>query len=168
MLSGNSSLLGALGGGALRLLPELLNAWATRGQHKNAVALAQIAYETRKAELAAQIEMGKSGPPPAPVEDRGAIDKAQAEAALLEQPVQVPPPPMKLSEVVHVWVRPAITYAFVLLYMSCKVVLVIDGLFQSTSLNNFAPIVWNDDDATILAGAIAFWFSDATLKRRTS
>ncbi|MFP4902661.1 hypothetical protein ACLFKT_26680, partial [Paraburkholderia sp. BR14261] len=85
MISAIMTLVGALGGGALRLLPEMITAWAARQQKQDAVRLAELHLEEVKAELASRLDIASLGAANIEAEGRAALDRAKAEATVIAQ-----------------------------------------------------------------------------------
>jgi len=166
MISAIFTLLGALGGGALRLLPELFDAWANRGQKENAVRLAELALEQAKAELTNKLEVARLGAENIEAEGRAAIDKAKAEALVLDHQAQAQLTGVKWADALNVSVRPTVTYLFVALFVAFKLVVLIDAWKQTATVTSLLPVIWNTDDAAMFAAVMSFWFADAALSRR--
>ncbi|HKR44556.1 MAG TPA: hypothetical protein VJU59_33610 [Paraburkholderia sp.] len=166
------ALLGAVGGGALRLLPEMLGAWASRQQKGNAVRLAELHLEEVRAELAARLDIAKLGAENIEAEGRLAVDKARAESMVIAQQAQSHLTGVRWADALNLSVRPIATYLMLLLYIAFKLIVIRDAVIQaegptSATVTSLVAIVWNEEDAAIFAGVLTFWFADSVLVRRS-
>jgi hypothetical protein len=171
MLSAVMTLIGALGGGLLRFLPEIMSTWANRQTKENAVALAQIDLERTRAELGNKLEVAKLGAENIEAEGRAALDRAQAEATVLAQQAQAQLTGVRWADALNLSVRPVTTYLMLVLYVCFKAVVIRDGVIQAASpstatLVSLSALIWNEDDAAIFAAVLAYWFADSALARR--
>ncbi|WP_233866556.1 hypothetical protein [Paraburkholderia adhaesiva] len=173
MISAIMTLIGAFGGGALRLIPEMISAWTTRQQKDDAVRLAELHLETVRAELANRLDIAKLGAANIEAEGRAALDRAKAEAMVIAQQGQAQLSGVKWADALTLSVRPVTTYLMLLLYIAFKLIVIRDAVLQAEStattatVTSLVSIVWNEDDAAIFAGVITFWFADSVLGRRS-
>ncbi|MEM5403763.1 hypothetical protein [Paraburkholderia unamae] len=162
------ALLGAVGGGALRLFPEMLGAWASRQQKDNAVRLAELHLEEVRAELVARLDIAKLGAENIKAEGRLAMDKARAESMVIAQSHLTG---VRWADALNLSVRPIVTYLMLLLYLAFKVIVIRDAVIQaegptSATVTSLVAIVWNEEDAAIFAGVLTFWFADSVIVRK--
>lgn len=161
MITSLISLLGLLGGGFMRLVPELVQLWnkATDNGHELAMMDKQIELQKLKAAddretIHAQGE-----------EDRATIDtKSSAEQilAVLDAQKEALKGQMQLTgfkrvDALNFLVRPLVTYFFVGLYGLIKLAMIMVA-FQQPETWKAIILVWSADDAGILSGILGFWF----------
>lgn len=173
MLSAAMTLIGAFGGGALRLIPEFVSAWASRQQKDNAVRLAEVELERTHLELESRLDIARLGVENIEAEGRAALDRAQAEALVLDHQAKAHLSGVKWADALNLSVRPVTTYLMLVLYIAFKAIVIRDAVLQAEStataatVTSLVSIVWNEDDAAIFAGVITFWFADSVLTRRS-
>ncbi|SMG09218.1 hypothetical protein [Paraburkholderia susongensis] len=171
MLSAIMTLVGALGGGLLRLLPEMLSAWGNRQSKENAVELARVELESKKADLDNKLEIAKLGAENIEAEGKAALDRAAAEAKIIAQTAQAQLTGVKWADGLNLSVRPITTYLMLVLYICFKFIVIRDAVIQAASpsvatVTSLAALVWDQDDAAIFAAILAFWFADSAIARR--
>ena len=64
------------------------------------------------------------------------------------------------------FVRPFITYVFVLTFIGIKVVLVWQAIQIDADLNQTIDIVWDDETEALFAAIISFWFGSRAMPAR--
>jgi hypothetical protein len=171
MLSAIMTLVGALGGGLLRLFPEIMSAWSNRQSKENAVALAQIELERTRAELGNKLEVAKLGAENIEAEGRAALERAKAESMVIAQQAQAQLTGVRWADALNLSVRPITTFLMLILYICFKLIVIRDAVIQAASPSaatvvSLSALVWNEDDAAIFAAILAFWFADSAIARR--
>lgn len=144
------SLLSMLGGGLLRMLPELIGFLnkKTDNAHELAMLDRQMQLEDSRAENRVH-----------EIEVQGDISQSiallNAQGAALKSQMQKTG--IRWVDAANFAVRPLTTYFFLLLYAVVKCATLAVAL---RSMDPWAAIlqVWTVDDASILAGILAFWF----------
>lgn len=166
MLSTLAALAGALGGGVLRLLPELLGIWRNSHDSGNALELARIDLEKSRAQLDNAVELAKwrHGESEASAQERLELTRAQAQLAA--QRAQGERSGIRYIDALNLSVRPLVTFWLLFFYTMYKVIVVYDALRQSIPVASLAPVLRTDSDVEIFSGVITFWFLDQTLTRR--
>jgi hypothetical protein len=179
MLDTAMALIGALGGGALRLVPEFVAVYLHRTDDRTHVKLAEIQLELQstrerldaaageaqrqRAEIVrrmAQRDAAAAPPePPAPPAPRADLD-ADLDAGR-EPFAAMPAPPAPKR-----WVEASVTFWLLAIYTGFKAVLMWEASSQHVTAAVLAPLIWGDDDWTIFSGAITYWFIDRTLSTR--
>ncbi|MGF6607072.1 type II secretory pathway pseudopilin PulG [Paraburkholderia sp. WSM4175] len=172
MISAIMTLIGALGGGALRLLPEMISAWTNRQQKENAVRLAELHVDEVRAELASRLELAHLGAENIEAERQLELDKAKAASMVIAQQAQAQLSGVRWVDALTLSVRPVATYLMLLLYIAFKLIVIRDAVIQSAApgpatVTSLVEVVWNEDDAAIFAAVLTFWFADSVLVRRT-
>jgi hypothetical protein len=165
------TIAGALGGGLLRLLPELISAWTNRQHKENAVELAKIEADSSRAELENKLEIAKLGAANIEAEGKAAIDRAQAEAMVLAQTAQAQLTGVKWADALNLSVRPVCTYLMLALYVIFKLIVIRDAVIQAAgpsaaTVTSLSRLVWDDDDAAIFSAILTFWFVDSAIAKR--
>jgi hypothetical protein len=172
MLSAIMTIVGALGGGALRLFPEILSAWANRNSKENAVELAKIDAEKARDELANKLAISQLGAEQIEAEGRAAIDRAQAEAMVLDHQAQAQLTGVRWADALNLSVRPVTTYLMLGLYIAFKWIVIRDAVIQaadthtSATVTSLVALIWNEDDAAVFSAVLAFWFADSAIAKR--
>jgi hypothetical protein len=171
MLSAIMTLVGALGGGLVRLLPELIEAWSSHRAKDNAVELARIEAEKSAAELANKLEIARLGAANIEAEGRAALDRARADATIFAQQAQAHLSGVKWADALNLSVRPVCTYLMLLLYVIFKLIEIRDAVIQAASpstatVTSLSGVVWNTNDAAIFSAILTFWFADSAITRQ--
>jgi hypothetical protein len=143
MLSDFMAIFGAIGGGALRLVPVAITAYRSRKASENEIELARIDLEKTRAEAAAVVPHEYVTP--------------ETVAPLLQ------PSRPHWTEALNLLVRPTITLWLLVLYTIYKIDLIAIAIFQDTPFVDMAGVIWNDDDIAIFSGTMTFWFVDQAL-----
>ncbi|WP_316150414.1 hypothetical protein [Cupriavidus sp. BIC8F] len=153
------SILSLLGGGLLRLLPEVFSFMnkKTDNEHELAMMDKQFALEQLKgANQQALVETQLNA------EQIVHMFDAQAEA--LKSQMQVTGD--KLVDGLNFLVRPLTTYYFLLLYGAAKVAMFVLALQGGISGWDAILKLYTDQDANILAGILGFWFVGRTFEKK--
>lgn len=173
MLSAFMAIFGALGGGLLRLSPVLIDAWLNRNAADNELALAQIDLERTRAECeaVARVDAAHTAVSDAQATASAALVQAQAalaaqQAALDAQQAQTSRPVVRWVDALNLAVLPTVTLWLLLLYTLWKTSLMLIAASQHAPFYEIAKIVWDEDDITILSGAVTFWFVDQAISAR--
>jgi hypothetical protein len=153
-------LLGMIGGGVFRLLPEVLKAFNARRDAD---------HEYRMTELQLRIDQARAGQALDLVHAQGAVASDAAELRAWAEAVkgQGAPTGVQWVDALSATVRPVLTYWWCLvLYTVHKAVLVGVGLGERLGLAQLAPVVLTDFDRSVVASIIGFWFTDRALRRK--
>lgn len=166
MLSTIMALLGALGGGALRIVPELIEAWRHRNDPSNELELARLALEQTKAELANKLELAQTRAQFTDAQAAAVSQIAQSTAQVIGHQAQAHLSGIKWVDGTNLLVRPVVTLWLLGLYSLYKALTVYVAIKQGTALDDVANIMWTPDDVAIFSGAITFWFVDQSISNR--
>lgn len=153
-----ATLLSMLGGGFMRLLPELVGLWnkITDNKHELNMLDRQIELEkTRGAEQRQTIQV------------QGDIDQAVAllgaqQAALTGQMQKTG---FWFVDALNFLVRPITTYFFLCMYGAVKLSTMMIALNSADSWHAILQ-TWNEDDGAILSGILAFYFVGRSFDKR--
>jgi hypothetical protein len=161
MITTLTTLWGLLGGGIMRLLPELMAFFnkKTDNGHELAMMDKQIELENLRASSNRQTLVDQGEQERATIEVKGneesilAYLDAQKEA--LKGQMQITG--NKWADALNFLVRPVVTYYFVLLYGFIKLAMIVIAFHQADQWQAVIG-VWSSDDAGILSGILGFWF----------
>ncbi|MGZ5080723.1 MAG: hypothetical protein ACXWG8_10300 [Usitatibacter sp.] len=154
---GDAVIGGALGGG-LRLLPELLAFIDRDRERQHEVKLQRVALgfermrqESQRMEIATpEYHAAMTGSMTALADTIREQFKATKNEAM---------------NAVSILVRPATTYALVLLYLTVKLTYLVLAAQTATTFSEAARLIYTAEDYTLLGGILAFWFADRALKK---
>jgi hypothetical protein len=163
MLSTIMALLGAIGGGALRIAPLLIDAWQHRNDPTHDLEMAKIELEKTKAELDNKVALATAQAQASDAQARASIAESKAQAALAAQQAQAHLTGIPFVDGANLLVRPVVTLWLLLLYTLYKVITVYAAITQHATLDDVAGDMWTPDDVAIFAGAITFWFVDESI-----
>lgn len=143
------ALIGAIGGGALRLVPEFMAVYVRRSDTDAEIRLAEVELERER----------MRGPL-----DSGAAAQSEPHAAAREE---------RVVERTHAgaparWIEAGVTFWLLAIYTAYKVAFVCLAARENLGTVELAPLVWGDDDWTIFSGIVTYWFIDRTLSARGS
>lgn len=144
------TILSMLGGGAMRIVPELIGLWNKKSDNEHELKM-----------LVAQTELAKTNAVAnqAAIESQGQIDVSIAMLAAQKEALsgQMQQTNLWWVDALNTLVRPLTTYYFLLLYGLHKLgtmIMAVQGEAKLQSLLN----TWTPDDAAILAAILSFWF----------
>lgn len=166
MLSTIMALLGAIGGGALRILPELIEAWRHRNDPANTLELAKLELEKTRAELANKLELAQTRAQFTDAQAAAVSQIAQSTAQVVAQQAQAHLSGIRWVDGTNLLVRPIVTLWLLALYSLYKALTVYIAIKQGASLDDVAAVMWTPDDVAIFSGAITFWFVDQSISAR--
>ena len=154
------SLLNFLGGGLLRLVPEVLKAWDAKNQRAHELAMfdKQIAADNARAAAA---ERGIQ------LQNEGAMNLAEMQAIVEATRAQAVPSGIAWVDAMSSSVRPVLTYWWaVVLYttaLGCEfyMTLKISGSAPEAFLN-----IWGEAEVGIVLSMIGFWFADRAIRKK--
>lgn len=144
-----TSLLGALAGGAFRILPELLKLVERKDERKHELNLldkekeiAQVRGETAMRETNARLTAGE-------LTALSDAFKEQSETARAAG---------SFVAAMSALVRPVVTYAVVSFYFLVKVAVFTLAVDQGGQWASVLKDMWTEDDAAVLSLVLTFWF----------
>lgn len=149
----------ALLGGVARLAPEILGFFDKRNERKHELALGeqqmtliQLQSKTKLAEVSATAD--------------AAHDAATLQALVESIKAQATPTGIKWVDALSAAVRPVWTYLVLLAWASTKTTNIVVAYLAHMDWSVIQPMVWNNDDAGMLAMLSTFWFLDRVLVKR--
>lgn len=148
------STLGAVVGGAFRLIPEVMKTFDRKNERGH--ELSMLEAEMKFASLRAEHEM-KKVEASMTLAEMDAITKAVTEQGETSRAAGW------FVAGISALVRPLVTYAFVSMYLSVKVV----GIHMAINAGSQWELVlinaWTTDDAALLSSILMFWFVSRSL-----
>jgi hypothetical protein len=171
MLTTLLSILGGLGGAAMRLFPELFKLFTLKKDHD---------HEYRMTQLQLQIDQARAGQEIDKVYANQSLEAVRGEMAAYVEALrgQGKMTGVKWIDGLNQSVRPVVTYwwmslltlaklitiviAAVELYYTMKVMDTIMG--KIAIVGEFPAKIWTPDDAGILSMILGFWFVDRAIK----
>lgn len=152
------SLVSLLGGGLMRLLPEVFSFMnkASDNAHELAMIDKQIALEQAKS-VAKQQEIAAQGAADLSVADVNALSEALKGQMQLTN--------MWLVDALNFLVRPATTYYLLAMYGLAKIAMYQVALQHGVTGWDAILKVYDDEDRAILTGILGFWFVNRTIAK---
>ena len=155
------TLLGLLGGGFMRLLPELIGLWNKKTDNEHELAMLSKQFDLEQTRAASkQAEIAQQGAiDQSLLTQKGDIDQTLALLAAQKEALtgQMQLTGIRWVDALNMLVRPLTTYYFLGMYGLVKISTVVIALQK---LDPFVAIVscWTVEDAAILSSILAFWF----------
>ena len=154
-----STVLGGVGGGVLRLAPEVLKFFDRKNERAHELALGkqqqdliQLQSNTHLAEIGAQSESTQA---------------ATALEALRDSiKAQAIPTGIKWVDAASAFVRPYWTYLVLNTWAAVKVTDVWVAIARDLDWEHIRPIVWGPEDAGMIATLAGFWFLDRVIRKQ--
>lgn len=149
-----------LGGGIMRLAPEFFSFLNKGKDYKHELAMLDKQIELERNQSALRTNE---------IRTQGDIDQALAlytanQTALKSQMQKTG---MKIVDALNFLVRPVTTYYFLLIYGAAKVAMFV--LMTQSGISGWEAILklYDEDDKSILAGILAFWFVGRVLDKKS-
>jgi hypothetical protein len=144
------TLLSLLGGGAMRLMPELIGLWNKKTDNAHELAMLDKQAELEKTRATARHD---------DIVTQGSIDQTLAlldaqKSALQSQMQKVG---IKWVDALNFLVRPLTTYFFLGMYGLVKLAMLVVALRTTDPWVSILQC-WTPEDGAILSGILAFWF----------
>lgn len=155
------TLLGSLGGGILRLAPELLKVLDAKNERAHELAMGRLSIEADQAKAKAQLGIQHA-------QADAAFDASAVQALIESIKAQAAPSGIKWIDGMSSLVRPTITFAFFGLYALGRISTIILGAKNGVPVLEVLRATWTPEDQVVLAGILNFWFLDRMLRRAAS
>ena len=145
------TLLSMLGGGLMRLLPELFSFLNKRTDN---------AHELAMMDKQAELEKTRSVMRQEEIQAQGQVDFNIAELGALGEALksQMQVTGNSLVDALNFLVRPIVTYFFVLLYALAKVAMFVVAMKSGLDAWETVLRIYDGEDRAILGGILSFWF----------
>ena len=153
-------LLAMLGGGILRLAPEVLKLFTARDDRAHELEMTKLQLQIDQARATQQIDL---------VHAQGAIAADAAEMGSMVEALkaQATPSGIKWVDALSSSVRPILTYWWCLiLYTAAKAIGVVVAIQHGAALADLVPLLVTEFDRSVIGSIFAFWFVDRSLKRK--
>ena len=131
--------ISALGGGLLRMVPEVLAHFDKKNERKHELSMADKQLEFAKAKGSIDLQVAQ---------ETHEVEVGMVQALVEATKAQAKPTGIKWVDALSAMVRPSITLSFFLLYAGVKVYWIFTGNSQ----------LWTDDDWNIMSAIFMFWF----------
>lgn len=150
---------GSLLGGLFRLAPEAMKLFDRKGERAHELRMFEAQVDLEKTRGAAKLEeIGAA--------NTGAIDSAAMQAFSEAIRAQAQPTGVKWVDAANALVRPGVTYALVVLYLSAKGMVAWVAYQGGASIEQLAGALYGVEDQALLAGILNYWFLDRTIRKR--
>lgn len=153
------SLLTMLGGGLMRLLPELLGFLNKKTDHAHELAMLDRQFQLEQTRASARM---------AEIQYQGDVNQAlallQAQSTAVASQMQLTG--IRWADALNFLVRPLATYYVLILYGLAKVALFMTALHAGGNVWAAVLQVYDEQDRAILTGVLSFWFVGRVLEKR--
>jgi hypothetical protein len=150
------ALLGGVFGGLLRLAPEALKFFDQKNERKH--ELAMLDAEMRFAQVKGEIAMRQTEAQMQVAEIAAMTEAIKEQSATAQAAGQ-------FVAAISALVRPLITYIFVLLYVSVKVVGYSLAVAQGGDWKELLVASWTEEDMSTMTMLLTFWFTGRIFER---
>ena len=152
-------LLGLLGGGLFRLLPEVIKLFTAKRDADHEYRMTELQLKIDQARATQAIDLAH-----AQAEIASAAGEMQAWAEAMRG--QGTPSGVPWVDAVSSTVRPFLTYWWcVVLYSGAKLIGIAVAVQAAAPLGTLAPLLVTEFDRTVIASMLAFWFVDRSLRK---
>ena len=152
-------LLGLLGGGLIRLFPNVLD-FFREGR--------DLKYELLRLDKQAELERmrGENRMQEIAAISNAEVDDSWAQGLVEALKTQTTVTGDKWLDRINVSVRPIITYWWcIVIYTSHKALLTYIAITEKTGLREVAAVIYTDFDRGVVGSIIGFWFVDRALRQ---
>jgi len=150
------TLLGGVFGGLLRLAPEALKFFDSKNERKH--ELAMLEAEMKFAQVKGEIAMRQT-------EAQMQVAEISAMTEAIKEQSATAQAAGKFVSAISALVRPLVTYIFVLLYVSVKIVGYSLAVAQGGDWKELLMSSWTDDDMSTMSMLLTFWFTGRIFER---
>jgi len=147
-----------LGGGLLRLAPELMKVWDRKNERAHELEMTRLSIEADKARAEAQLAIQES-------QANAAYDVGTLQALVESIRAQGTPTGIRWVDALSALVRPTITFAYFGLYAGCRVATIAILMGSDATAREVVAAAWTAPDMETMAGIFSFWFLDRILTR---
>jgi len=147
-----------LGGGLLRLAPEVVKVFDRRNERKHELEMTRLSIEADKARAEAALALQES-------QANAAYDVGALQALVESIRAQGTPTGIRRVDALSAMVRPSITFAYFGLYAGCRVATIAILMGSHADAMDIVRAAWTAPDMEVLSGILSFWFLDRILTR---
>lgn len=151
-------LLEMLGGGLLRLAPEVLKVLDRKNERTHELEMTRLSIEADRARAEAQIKIQES-------QADSAFNVGALQALVESIRAQGTATGNRIVDGISALVRPTITFCYFGLYALCRVASIWILMRSNASSSEIVTAAWTAQDMEVLGGILSFWFLDRILTR---
>lgn len=153
--------LSGLGGGLLRLAPEVIKLLDRKNERKHELALGAQQLDVMKLQSSTRLEE-------AHLQTNAAQVTASIDALRESLKGQLAATGIKFVDALNTLVRPVWTYYVLLTWGAVKTIDVWLAISRNMPWETMRPVVWSASDEAMLAMLGSFWFLDRVIVKRQS
>lgn len=154
------SALAGLGGGVLRLAPEVLKFFDRKNERQHELSMLDRQVELEKSKAEHEIKLKEE-------EHDSNIDAGLVNTLLESIKGQMTKSGVAWVDALNISVRPIVTYLLLGLYSIVKFVLVYLAVSNTAGFNpDVLKIIYTEADAAMLWSVLGFWFVNRSLEKR--
>lgn len=150
------TLMGGVFGGLLRLAPEALKFFDAKNERSH--ELRMLEAEMKFAQVKGEIAMRQT-------EAQMQVAEISAMTEAIKEQSATAQAAGKFVSAISALVRPLVTYIFVLLYVSVKIVGYSLAVSQGGDWKELLLSSWTDDDMSTMTMLLTFWFTGRIFER---
>lgn len=152
-------LFSLLGGGFIRLIPELLSFFKSKQDNDHEFRMSELQLEIDKERAKNQLDL-------AHVQAETVVTQFDYQALSEAVKAQSTPSGIKWIDGLSSSVRPVLTYWWcIVLYTIYKSCIIYNALMTNITITAFASVVFTEFDSAVMSSIIAFWFVDRALRK---
>ncbi len=153
------TLLSMLGGGALRLIPFIVDFFKAKQDADHEFRMAQLQLEIDKARASQAIDLANA---------QAAIAVNQGEMGAWADAIKAEAQRTGIAFIdwLSASVRPILTYYWCIgLYGGAKAVAIAVAIQESLPLKDYAPMLVTEFDQAVIGSILSFWFVDRAIRK---
>ncbi len=149
------TLLGSLLGFSSSFLPQVLELFKSKQEHKNKVELMRLEAEVAAAGARQQVTM---------LEKQAEIEETKG---LYQHDAGLDVEPGGFIASLRASVRPVLTYAFFFMFMAIKAVIAYKVITAGGEWTDAVTLMWDEETAGLFAAIMSFWFGNRAVSKMT-
>lgn len=146
-----ASLLSLLGGGLMRLLPEVISLWNKKTDNQHELAMLDRQFELEKQRSAEERALAE-------IRATSAREVGYLETQKAALETQMQRTGITIVDMLNFLVRPLVTYYLLVMYGIFKVGNFIVAVQNGSGKWDAVLLVYTAEDFNLLSGVLAFWF----------
>lgn len=149
------TLLGSLLGFGSSFLPQVLDFFKAKQEHKNKLELMRLQGDLAYAGVQQQIQL---------LDKQADIEESKG---LYQHDAGMDVDPGGFVAALRSSVRPVLTYAFFVMFMATKAVIGYKVLTAGGEWTQAVTLMWDDETAGLFAAIMSFWFGNRAVSKMT-
>lgn len=149
------TLLGSLLGFGTSFLPQILDFFKAKQEHKNKLELLQLQGEMAAQGIELQMQV---------LDKQAEIEETKG---LYAHDAGMAVEPGGIVAGLRSSVRPVITYAFFMMFMATKAVIAVRVFGMDGDWTQAVELMWDDETAGLFAAIMSFWFGNRAVSKMT-